>query len=69
MMEAMRQNKIIKTMGEQFRSNKTLSAGASGRGVTLSLFYLMSQLISGGQSLNKSDDSENFIEFVRVKKF
>lgn len=34
---------------------------------TLGLFYLMSVLISGGQDLNKSDDSENFIEFIRVK--
>ena len=45
-----------------------LKAAGSGLGVTLALFYLMSQLISGGQNLNKSDDSENFIEFVRVKR-
>ena len=45
-----------------------MKAGGAGIGVSLSLFYLMSQLISGGQNLNKSDDSENFIEFVRVKR-
>lgn len=43
-------------------------AAASGLVVTLSLFYLMSQLISGGQALKKSDDTENFIEFVRVQR-
>ena len=47
---------------------RTLKAGASGLGVSLSLFYLMSQLISGGANLNKSDDTENFIEFVRIKR-
>jgi len=47
---------------------RKLKAGGAGLGVTLALFYLMSQLISGGQNLNKSDDSENFIEFVRIKK-
>lgn len=36
--------------------------------VSLGLFYFMSQLISGGQNLKKSDDTENFIEFVRVKR-
>ena len=68
MMEALKNQKIVKIVSKQFSSNKVLSAGASGLVVTLSLFYLMSQLISGGQSLNKSDDSENFIEFVRVKR-
>jgi periplasmic protein TonB len=47
---------------------RKLKAGGAGIGVTLSLFYLMSQLISGGKNLGKSDDSENFIEFVRIQK-
>lgn len=50
------------------KQNRFVTAGFSGVGVTLGLFYLMSQLISGGQNLNKSDDTENFIEFVRIKK-
>lgn len=45
-----------------------LKAVSSGFAVTLGLFFLMAQLISGGQSLTKSDDTENFIEFVRLKK-
>lgn len=49
-------------------TQRLLKAGGAGVGVSLSLFYLMSQLISGGANLNKSDDTENFIEFVRVKK-
>ena len=48
--------------------HRLLKAGGAGLGVSLSLFYLMSQLISGGANLNKSDDTENFIEFVRIKK-
>ncbi len=67
-MGALSNNPIVKKVGGLFKTNKVLSAGASGLLVTLSLFYLMSQLISGGQNLNKSDDSENFIEFVRIKK-
>lgn len=47
---------------------RVLKASASGVAVSLSLFYLMSQLVSGGANLNKSDDTENFIEFVRIKK-
>lgn len=47
---------------------RKIKAGGAGLGVSFALFYLMSQLISGGQNLNKSDDSENFIEFVRIKK-
>lgn len=47
---------------------RKFKAGGAGLVVSLSLFYLMSQLISGGKDLNKSDDSENFIEFVRIKK-
>jgi protein TonB len=49
-------------------SLRLAKAGGLGVVVSFSLFYLMSQLISGGQNLNKSDDSENFIEFVRVKR-
>lgn len=49
-------------------ATRLLTATAYGVGVTLSLFYLMSQLISGGQDLKKSDDTENFIEFVRIKR-
>lgn len=51
-----------------FAASSGVKAGLSGFVVTLSLFYLMAQLIAGGQNLNKSDDSENFIEFVRIKK-
>ena len=47
---------------------RILTAAGSGVGVTIALFYLMSQLISGGKNLNKSDDTENFIEFVRLKR-
>lgn len=36
--------------------------------VSLALFYLMSQLISGGAGSLKSSDDENFIEFVRIKR-
>jgi periplasmic protein TonB len=50
------------------KSNSTFKAAASGFVVTVSLFYLMAQLIAGGKNLNKSDDTENFIEFVRIKK-
>lgn len=55
-------------MLRQLRQNRLVKAGSAGLGVSLALFYLMSQLISGGQNLNKSDDTENFIEFVRVKR-
>ena len=51
-----------------FLASSAAKAGASGFVVTLSLFYLMAQLISGGGNPNKSDDTENFIEFVRLKK-
>ncbi len=47
---------------------RLLKASGYGLGMTLALFYLMSQLISSGKGLKKSDDTENFIEFVRVKK-
>jgi protein TonB len=67
-MGALDQKALMKTVGSYFAKSKVVSAGASGLFVTLSLFYLMSQLISGGQNLNKSDDTENFIEFVRIKK-
>lgn len=36
--------------------------------VTTFLFYFMAFLISGGKSLGKSSDSENVIEFVRIKR-
>lgn len=36
--------------------------------ISLSLFYLMSVLISGGTAPKKSDDGENFIEFVRIQR-
>lgn len=36
--------------------------------VTTFLFYFMGLLISGGQKIDRSKDSENFIEFVRIKK-
>ncbi len=36
--------------------------------VTLFLFYFMAYLISGGKQLMKSKDSENLIEFVRIKR-
>ncbi len=67
-MGALKQNPVVKAVGGFFKTNKVISAAAAGLVVTLSLFYLMSQLISGGANLNKSDDSENFIEFVRIKK-
>jgi hypothetical protein len=65
---ALKQNPLVEKVGHYFKSNKVISSGGSGLVVTLGLFYLMSQLISGGQNLNKSDDTENFIEFVRVKR-
>lgn len=34
---------------------------------TVGLFYFMSVLVSRGKDLNRSDDTENFIEFVRVR--
>lgn len=34
---------------------------------TIGIFYFMSVLVSGGKNLNRSDDTENFIEFVRVR--
>jgi protein TonB len=45
----------------------TLSLFGSGF-ISLSLFYLMSVLISGGTAPKKSDDGENFIEFVRIQR-
>ncbi len=36
--------------------------------VTLILFYFMAFLISGGKKFVKSSDSENLIEFVRIKR-
>lgn len=45
-----------------------LTSSAAGVCITLGLFYLMSALISGGQDMKKSDDSENFIEFVRLRR-
>lgn len=67
-MGALKENSFVKTVGNVVSGNKVVASGFSGLFVTLSLFYLMSQLISGGQNLNKSDDTENFIEFVRVKR-
>ncbi len=67
-MGALKIDPIIKSVGGFFKTNKFVSSAGSGLLVTLSLFYLMSQLISGGADLNRSDDSENFIEFVRIKK-
>ena len=34
---------------------------------TIGIFYFMAVLVSGGKNLSKSDDNENFIEFVRVR--
>lgn len=45
-----------------------LAASGAGITITLGLFYLMAALISGGQDLKKSDDTENFIEFVRLRR-
>ena len=41
-----------------------------GLGVISSLliFFFMSQLINRDHQASKSDDSENFIDFVRVKR-
>lgn len=36
--------------------------------VTVFLFFFMGMLISGGQKLKKSMDSENIIEFVRIQR-
>ena len=47
---------------------RLLKASGMGLGVSLCLFYLMSYLISGGAELNRSDESESFIEFIRLKK-
>ena len=49
-------------------STRVASSIALSVCVSLGLFYFMSQLISGGTNLKKSDDTENFIEFVRIKR-
>lgn len=67
-MGAKKINPILKTIGGLFKANKMVSAIGSGLLITLSLFYLMSQLISGAAELKKSDGDDQFIEFVRVKK-
>ncbi len=41
---------------------------AGGAAATFLLFYLMQSLISGGKDLKKPDATENFIEFVRLKR-
>lgn len=67
-MGALKQNPIIKSVGGAFKTQPMASAMVSGLLVTLGLFYLMSQLISGAASLKKSDDDSAMIEFVRLKK-
>jgi len=47
---------------------KALPALGLGTVITLSLFYLMSQLISGGNALQKQGELDQMIEFVRVKR-
>lgn len=47
---------------------KKFSVFATSMVVTVFLFYFMAYLISGGKSLKKSSDSENVIEFVRIKR-
>jgi periplasmic protein TonB len=49
-------------------SKRIVSALSLGLLVSLSLFYLMSQLISQEKKMTKSDDGENFIDFVRTKR-
>ncbi len=49
-------------------THRLLKASLLGLGVSLCLFYLMSSLVSGGQELNRSDENESFIEFIRLKK-
>ncbi len=48
--------------------HRLLRASGFGLGVSLCLFYLMSYLISGGHELNRSDEGDSFIEFIRLKK-
>jgi TonB family protein len=49
-------------------STRLFTSVASALAISLGLFYFMNQLISGGSALKKSDDTENFIEFVRIKR-
>lgn len=44
-----------------------LTSVGLGMVATIGIFYFMSVLVSGGGKQQKSDDSENFIDFVRVK--
>ena len=49
-------------------STRLLKAAGLGLGVTLALFYLMSQLIAGGSAMKKSGEDDAFIEFIRIKR-
>lgn len=49
-------------------STRVASSIALSVCISLGLFYFMSQLISGGANLKKSDNTEDFIEFVRIKR-
>ena len=63
-----------KTLGRLAHFLKTspkgrwIMAGPSGLLISLSLFYLMWSLTSGGEELHRSEERENFIQFIRVKK-
>jgi protein TonB len=59
---------MIKEMENTSSSMKLISYLLSAVIVTTFLFYFMAYLISGGKKFVKSSDSENFIEFVRIKR-
>lgn len=59
---------LLAEASDQSSLPRLLKAAGLGLGVTLALFYLMSQLIAGGSAMSKSSDDGAFIDFVRVKR-
>lgn len=59
---------MIREVSNQNSVLKILYLMAVSLVVTVFLFYFMAYLISGGKKLSKSLDSENIIEFVRIKR-
>lgn len=59
---------MIKSINDNKFSIQLLAHLSFAFVVTTLLFYFMAYLISGGKTLGKSSDSENVIEFVRIKR-
>jgi protein TonB len=50
------------------KTTRVVSSIAGSLFISVTLFFIMSTLISGGKNMKRSDDKENFIDFVRMKR-